>query len=67
MAALVIVSTVLGALNDRLAGNLDGLPVYPVDGPSFLPHISIARFSSQEGLSRLKDTLASYRLKSNGQ
>jgi 2'-5' RNA ligase len=50
-----------GALNDHLTGSMDGLPVYPVDGPSLLPHISIARFSSQEGLSSLKDTLAELR------
>jgi 2'-5' RNA ligase len=46
------------AINQALTSELADLPVYAVDGPSFLPHISIARFSSHEGLDQLKATLA---------
>lgn len=48
---------VIRALNKRL---LDGIPAIqrqPVDGDLYLPHISIARFSSGEGLAQLKETL----------
>lgn len=34
---------------------------YPFDGDAFLPHISIARFTSSDGLSRLKTALAALR------
>jgi 2'-5' RNA ligase len=51
----------VGALNMALADALPDLPVYGVDGEAFLPHISIARFSSHEGLDQLKETLAAIR------
>jgi 2'-5' RNA ligase len=47
-------------LNQRLL-EVPGLQRYPVDGEMFLPHISIARFASNEGLSELKTTLARLR------
>jgi 2'-5' RNA ligase len=48
-------------LNRRLIEALPGLPMYPVDGEAFLPHISIARFSSGEGLGQLKQALGEMR------
>jgi len=52
---------VVRALNTRLAESLPRVLRTPVDGPVFLPHISIARYSSQEGLGELKETLARLR------
>lgn len=49
---------VIRSLNSRLLDRVGGLQRQPVDGEHFLPHISIARFSSAEGLPRLKETLA---------
>src|SRR6266545_1846154 len=37
-------------LNERLLEAIPGLVRYPFDGASFLPHVSIARFTSNEGL-----------------
>jgi 2'-5' RNA ligase len=38
------------------------VPRYPIDGAGiFLPHVSIARFTSNDGLAQLKDTLAALR------
>lgn len=51
----------VAAMNRALTSELADLPVYAVDGPSFLPHISIARFSSHDGLAQLKETLAQVR------
>lgn len=48
------------ALNTALADEL-GAPRYPIDGSGFLPHVSIARFQSNDGLDRLKSTLAELR------
>jgi len=55
---------VVRALNTRLMELLPGVLKTPVDGAVFLPHISIARYTSQEGLGELKETLA--RLRSKG-
>ena len=52
------------ALNSLLLAEVPGLQRYPVDGDTFLPHVSIARFSSDEGLPQLKETLA--RLRAEG-
>jgi len=49
------------ALNTRLLDSLPGVLRTPVDGAVFLPHISIARYGSQEGLGELKETLARLR------
>jgi 2'-5' RNA ligase len=46
------------SLNMRLLEAVPGLPRGPFDGAMFLPHVSIARFRSQEGLGELKETLA---------
>jgi 2'-5' RNA ligase len=48
------------SLNKRLLG-LPHLQTYPIDGDIFLPHISIARFTSDEGLPQLKETLTELR------
>jgi 2'-5' RNA ligase len=53
-------------LNQRLIEALPGLLRYPFDGETFLPHISIARFTSNEGLPELKGTLARGRNPSPG-
>lgn len=49
------------ALNTALLEALPKVMRYPIDGEMFLPHISIARFSSNAGLRELKETLASLR------
>ncbi len=59
----------MGTLNQRLAEGVPGIFRYavdrqgdgPGDGPGFLPHVSIARFRSDEGLDELKQALASLR------
>jgi 2'-5' RNA ligase len=51
-------------VRDFNARLLDALPEvirYPFDGEVFLPHVSIARFTSDEGLGELKNTLRSLR------
>ncbi len=48
-------------LNATLLEAAPDLQRYAVDGEMFLPHVSIARFSSNEGLSTLKETLAGLR------
>jgi 2'-5' RNA ligase len=48
-------------LNSRLLEAIPGLMRYPFDGGAFLPHVSIARFTSAEGLAELKRALASIR------
>ena len=48
-------------LNAALLESAPDLQRYAVDGEMFLPHVSIARFSSNEGLPRLKETLARLR------
>jgi 2'-5' RNA ligase len=52
-------------LNTLLTENLP-VPRYPIDGGTFLPHVSIARFTSNEGLARLKETLAALRREGPG-
>jgi 2'-5' RNA ligase len=54
-------SLVVRELNGRLLEMIPGLMRYPFDGEAFLPHVSIARFASAEGLAELKQTLASIR------
>jgi len=48
-------------LNARLLEAVPELARYPVDGPGFLPHVSVARFRSNEGLAELKAALAELR------
>lgn len=52
-----------GATRCLNAALLESAPLqrYAVDGDTYLPHLSIARFSSNEGLPRLKETLAGLR------
>ncbi|MCH7484880.1 MAG: 2'-5' RNA ligase family protein [Chloroflexi bacterium] len=50
-----------GCLNEALLESAPDLQRYAVDGEMFLPHVSIARFSSNEGLPMLKETLARLR------
>jgi 2'-5' RNA ligase len=47
-------------LNNILYEGCPLLPRYPVDGASFLPHVSIARFTSNQGLPQLKETFATH-------
>lgn len=49
------------ALNTRLLEEIDGIGRYPFDGARFLPHVSIARFTSGDGLFELKERLAELR------
>jgi 2'-5' RNA ligase len=48
-------------LNTRLLEALPDLIRYPFDGQVFLPHVSVARFTSDDGLDELKATLSSVR------
>jgi 2'-5' RNA ligase len=48
-------------MNVRLLEAAPDLVRYPFDGEAFLPHVSIARFKSDEGLADLKSTLAAMR------
>jgi 2'-5' RNA ligase len=48
-------------LNARLLEALPDLIRYPFDGEVFLPHVSVARFTSDDGLDELKTTLSSLR------
>jgi 2'-5' RNA ligase len=52
-------------LNTALSGRLDSVPRYPIDGAMWLPHVSVARFSSNDGLDELKARLASLRAEAN--
>lgn len=54
---------VIRRLNQRLLEGIAGIQRQPVDGEGYLPHISIARFSSDEGLAELKETLSRLREK----
>jgi 2'-5' RNA ligase len=49
------------AMNTRILQTVPGLQRTPVDADSFLPHVSIARFASNEGLDQLKTSLGSLR------
>ena len=53
-------------LNNAIADSVAGVIRYPIDGKDFLPHISIARFTSHEGLDQLKATLAELRAEGPG-
>lgn len=53
-------------LNSVLTEQLPEVPRYPIDGDVFLPHISIARFTSNAGLPQLKETIATHRGEANG-
>ena len=53
-------------LNGRLAEGLPQVHRYPGEGDAFLPHISIARFTSNEGLAQLKAALAELRREGPG-
>lgn len=48
-------------LNKRLMAEIPEIPRYSIDGEGFLPHVSIARFTSDDGLEQLKKTLAELR------
>jgi 2'-5' RNA ligase len=48
-------------LNRRVLEMMPGLVRYLFDGETFLPHISVARFTSNEGLPELKETIARLR------
>lgn len=54
------------ALNARLLGELPGIAHYPSDGAAFLPHVSIARFGSNESLDELKARLRDLRAEGPG-
>ena len=45
-------------LNTQLLDAFPDLIRYPFDGASFLPHISLARFTSDEGIGQLKQALS---------
>ena len=53
-------------LNARLMEGVPELARYPIDGAGFLPHVSIARFTSSDGLDELKATLAALRAEGPG-
>jgi 2'-5' RNA ligase len=53
-------------LNTRLLEALPHLLRYPFDGENFLPHVSIARFTSSEGLEELKRALSQLRHENPG-
>jgi 2'-5' RNA ligase len=48
-------------LNTSLLDGVPALPSQPFDGPYFLPHISLARYASNEALDELKTTLTDLR------
>lgn len=48
-------------LNCRILEAASALVRYPFDGPNFLPHVSIARFASDEALPQLKETISRLR------
>lgn len=52
-------------LNEALAAH-DLIAGYPFDGDHYLPHMTIARFSSSEGLSELKSALTELRAQGPG-
>lgn len=54
-------SAAVRALNIRLIETVPGVVRYPFDGGNFLPHISIARFTSNDGLAQLKEIISSLR------
>lgn len=56
----------LRQLNARLMEGVPELARYAIDGAGFLPHVSIARFTSSDGLDGLKATLAALRAEGPG-
>lgn len=52
---------VVRRLNTALLEAVPGLPRQPFDGRHFLPHISLARYSSNDALDQLKSTLSDLR------
>ena len=56
----------LRQLNARLLEDVPEIARYPIDDAGFLPHVSIARFTSSDGLDRLKATLAALRAEGPG-
>lgn len=52
-------------LNRRLTEQAPEIPRFPIDG-ALLPHVSVARFSSNEGLAQLKKTIAGLRAEAPG-
>jgi 2'-5' RNA ligase len=48
-------------LNGRVHEAVPGLVRYTFDGPHFLPHVSLARFTSNDGLSQLKEMISQLR------
>jgi 2'-5' RNA ligase len=48
-------------LNTLLSEGLPQVPRYPIDAGVFLPHVSIARFTSNDGLAQLKEAIAARR------
>lgn len=53
-------------LNVALAQGLPQLPASPGEAEIFLPHVSIARFTSNDGLAALKERLAALRAEGPG-
>ena len=53
-------------LNGLLMDSVPELPRYPIDAAGFLPHVSLARFTSNEGLVQLKAALAELRTQGPG-
>ncbi|MEX0786541.1 MAG: 2'-5' RNA ligase family protein [Dehalococcoidia bacterium] len=56
----------MAALNRVLLDGVSGIARYPIDGDGYLPHVSIARFRSNEGLDELKSKLAELRAGEGG-
>ncbi len=54
------------ALNSLLTEGLPQVPRYSIDDGVFLPHVSIARFTSNEGLAQLKTTIAQHHNDASG-
>jgi 2'-5' RNA ligase len=54
------------ALNALLTEGLPQVPRYPIDAGVFLPHVSIARFTSNDGLGQLKQTIVQHRDDADG-
>jgi 2'-5' RNA ligase len=54
-------SGIVRRLNQALLESVPGLLRQPFDGEFFLPHISLGRYSSNDGLGQLKTTLATLR------
>lgn len=53
-------------INTRLLDGLPRAPRYPFDGDAFLPHVSVAYFTSNDGLAELKSKLAALRREGSG-